>query len=254
MSGEEIAGLVVYAAALRIDQFNTRNEFSDWDVALHTFTFTNAVHQSVKRISASCSHEYQTKPQSPVTSIQLHELIRGIFDAAMRVYLNRFLNIPPAPIPNLSINSNTIYDIEKQNGIEKELSTLLDKQQQVDAVTQLVANYYGHHSTSNSKDNNPEIQIEQEKQRILMDLIGRLLLREDRSFHLIQMIEAALRQCSTIKGISSSSSFTNNHKIRQYHFILSAVRYLAAHSPTMRSQTHTYQTAVQLSLGQKIFE
>ena len=256
MSGEEIAGLVAYAAALRIDQFNTRNEFSDWDVALHTFTFANAVHQSVKRISASVSDGPRSKPQSPATSIQLHELIRGIFDAAMRVYLNRFLNIPPAPIPNPnpSTNSDTIYDIEKQNAIEKDLSTLLDKQQQVDAVAQLVADYYGHTSAGNkSMNNNPEVQIEQKRQRILMDLIGRLLLREDRSFHLIQMIEAALRQCSSVKGTLSSSS-THNHKIRQYHFILSAVRYLAAHSPTMRSQTHTYQTAIQLSLGQNLFE
>jgi hypothetical protein len=252
MSGEEIAGLVTYAAALRIDQFNTRNEFSDWDVALHTFTFANAVHQSVKRISASVSDGPQPKSQTPGTSIQLYELIRGIFDATMRVYLNRFLNIPPAPIPNLSINSNTIYDIEKQNVIEKELSTLLDKQQQVDAVAQLVADYYGHPSTGNSMNNNSELQIEQKRQHIIMDLIGRLLLREDRSFHLIQMIEAALRQCSSVKGTLSSS--TDNHKIRQYHFILSAVRFLAAHSPTMRSQTHTYQTAIQLSLGQNLFE
>src|SRR5919106_438578 len=163
MSGEEIAGLVAYAAALRINQFNTRNEFSDWDVALHTFTFANAVHQSVKRISASVSDGPQPKSQTPGTSIQLYELIRGIFDAIMRVYLNRFLNIPPAPIPNPnpSTNSDTIYDIEKQNAIEKDLSTLLDKQQQVDAVAQLVADYYGHTSAGNkSMNNNPEVQIE----------------------------------------------------------------------------------------------
>ena len=223
---EEIAGLVAYAAALRIDQFNTRNEFSDWDVALHTFTFANAVHQSVKRISASINNGPQSKSQFPATSIQLHELIRGVFDAAMRVYLNRFLNVPPAPIPNLNTNSDTVYDIEK-SVIEKELSTLLDKQQQVDAVAQLVADYYSQPSTdNNSMNNNPELQIEQKKQCILMDLIGRLLLREDCSFHLIQMIEAALRQCSSIKATLSSS--TDNHKIRQYRFLLSAVRYLAA--------------------------
>jgi hypothetical protein len=254
MSEGKIAGLVAYAAALRIDQFNTRNEFSDWDVALHTFTFANAVHQSMKRISASVSHGPQPKPQSPATSIQLQELIRGIFDAAMQVYLNRFLNIPPAPIPNPSTNSDTIYDTEKRNAIEKDLSTLLDKQQQVEPVGQLVADYYGHPSAgNNSMNNNPELQTEQKRHRILMDLIGRLLLREDRSFHLIQMIEAALRQCSSIKDTLSSSSI-DNYKVRQYHFILSAVRYLAAHSPTMRSQTHTYQTAVQLSLGQNLFE
>lgn len=84
-----------------------------------------------------------------------------------------------------------------------------------------------------------------------MDLIGRLLLREDRSFHLIQMIEAAFKQYSTINNTSSSK---NKHKIKEYRFILAAVRYLAAHSPTMRSQTRTYQMAVQLSLGQNLFE
>jgi hypothetical protein len=71
LSGEEIAGLVAYAAALRIGQFNMRNEFSDWDVSLHTFTFANAVHQTVKRISASVSDGPQPKSQSPATSIQL---------------------------------------------------------------------------------------------------------------------------------------------------------------------------------------
>jgi hypothetical protein len=41
---EELARMVCYASALRIAQFHTRNEFSDWDAALHTFTFSNALH------------------------------------------------------------------------------------------------------------------------------------------------------------------------------------------------------------------
>jgi hypothetical protein len=130
----------------------------------------------------------------------------------------------------------------------------LDKQQQVDEVAQLVADYYRRPYTGNGSNNrNPESQLEQERQQhILMKLIGRLLLREDRSFHLIQMIEAALKQCSTIKGTLSPS--VDKQEIKEYHFILAAVRYLAAHSPTMRSQTHTYETAVQLSFGQNLFE
>lgn len=132
---------------------------------------------------------------------------------------------------------STLNNNEKQTAVEEKLSTLLDKQQQVDAVAQLVADHYGHNSTGNSN--------------FFMNLIGTLLLGEDRSFHLIQMTKAALKQCSTISGSLSS---INKHKIKEYHFILAAVRYLAAHSPTMRSQTHTYQTAVQLSLGQNLFE
>jgi hypothetical protein len=230
MAAKELAGM---AAALRIAQFNTRNEFTDWDAALHTFTFANAVHQGLRRVSASAFNSHEIESQYPA-NVQLSELIRGIFDAAMRVYLNRFLDIPPAPIPNPNSNSDTINGVEKQNGMEEKLSMLLDKQQQVDAVAQLVAHYYSHPSIDNSN--------------LFMNLIGRLLLREDRSFHLIQMIEATLKQCSTF------TSSIERAKIKEYYFILAAVRYLAAHSPTMRSQTHTYQTAVQLSLGQNLFE
>ena len=46
----ELAGIVAYAAALRIARFHTSNEFGDWDTALHTFTFANAIHQAIRRI------------------------------------------------------------------------------------------------------------------------------------------------------------------------------------------------------------
>jgi nitrite reductase/ring-hydroxylating ferredoxin subunit len=242
-SEQELAGIVVYSAALRIAQFNIRNEFTDWDAALHTFTFANAVHQGIRRISASASINH--KSQYP-TSIQSHELTRGIFDAAMRVYLNRFLNIPPALIPNPNGNPGGA-NIEKQNIIEERLSTLLDKQQQVDLVAQLVADYYCGLPISNSSD-----ESRQQKKEHFIAMIGRLLLREDRSFHLIQMIEAVFKQYSILNNSTLSSLCV--HNINEYHFILAAARYLAAHSPTMRSQTHTYQTAIQLSLGQTLFE
>jgi hypothetical protein len=242
MSEEELAGMVAYAAALRIAQFHTRNEFTDWDAALHTFTFANAVHQGIRRISASINHQSQYS-----TSIQLGELTRGIFDAAMRVYLNRFLNIPPAPIPNPNGNSSSV-NIEKQSTIEEKLSILLDKQQQVDLAAQFVAEYYGSFLISNSSSS---VSRQQQKQDHFIALIGRLLLREDRSFHLIQMLEAAFKQCF---ARNSTLSSVYMHNIKGYHFILAAVRYLAAHSPTMRSQTHSYQTANQLSWGQNLFE
>ncbi len=46
---EEVAATVVRAAAVRIARFHTSNEFGDWDTALHTFTFANAVHQGLRR-------------------------------------------------------------------------------------------------------------------------------------------------------------------------------------------------------------
>jgi nitrite reductase/ring-hydroxylating ferredoxin subunit len=247
ISEEDLAGMIAYTAALRIAQFNTRNEFTDWDAVLHTFTFANAVHQCLRRISGSGS-------QVPA-NYQRHELTRGVFDGAMRVYLNRFLNIPPASIPNLDnkFKHVTASDIEEQDVTEEKLSSLLDKQQQVDAAAQLVADFYSRHFTGNSGNSNHELQIEQKRRNFFMDLIGRLLVREDRSFHLIQMIDATLKQCSII-SCTLSFSADQPQIIKEYHFMLAAVRYLAAHSPTMRSQTHTFQTAVQLSLGQNLFE
>src|SRR5262249_27360630 len=77
---ENLAAAVARAAAVRIARFHTSNEFGDWDTALHTFTFANAVHQGLRR--------------SPGP-----ELVRGVFDGAMSIYLDRFLNVPPARIP-----------------------------------------------------------------------------------------------------------------------------------------------------------
>ena len=57
-----------------------RNEFGDWDTALHTFTFANAVEQGLRR------------SPSP-------ELLRGVLDAAMSVHLDRFLNVPATRLP-----------------------------------------------------------------------------------------------------------------------------------------------------------
>jgi hypothetical protein len=45
----ELASAVAYAAATRIARFPTSNEFGDWDTALHTFTFANAVEQGLRR-------------------------------------------------------------------------------------------------------------------------------------------------------------------------------------------------------------
>ncbi|MFZ0647107.1 MAG: Rieske (2Fe-2S) protein [Nitrososphaeraceae archaeon] len=215
---EELAGIVAYTAALRIAQFHTRNEFSDWDTSLHTFTYANAVHQGLRRIAT-------------------HELLRGMFDGAMRVYLNRFLNIPPVPLPEPKKMENISNDsiIREPEILLKELLSLLDKQQQVNQAGQLVVDYL-------YNNGNPDR---------LLAAIGKALLREDRNFHSIQMIEAAFRQYSFL---SANDYETNSNSTTGVHILVAAARYLAAHSPTMRSQGHTYQTANQLYHGEHLFE
>jgi nitrite reductase/ring-hydroxylating ferredoxin subunit len=199
---EELAGAVAYAAALRIARFPTTNEFGDWDTSLHTFTFSNAVHQGLRRAPSS-------------------EVLRGVFDAAMSVHLDRFLNVPPSRVPEPN-GSEAVPD-----DLLAELSTLLDERQKVDAAGELVASYlYGGGEADR-----------------LLAVMGGLLLREDRNFHTIQAIEAAFRQYVRLRDTTVGA-----------HVLVAAARYLAAHSPTMRSQGQTYDIARRLSRGEILYE
>jgi hypothetical protein len=76
-----------------------------------------------------------------------------------------------------------------------------------------------------------------------MAMLGKLMLRENRNFHVIQEIEAAFRQYSLL-----------GHTDAGIHVLIEAARYLAAHSPTMRSQGQTYQIAERLQKGDRLFE
>ena len=154
---EELAAYVEYASALRIAHFAISNEFSDWDSALHTYTFSHAVQQSLRRLPSA-------------------ELLRGVFDAAMNIYLNRFLNVPPSPIPRARQNTR------EPDTLLKEFLEILDKRQQVTDAAEAAVSYV----TSGG-----------DQERFLA-VLGNALLREDRNFHSVQMIEAAFGQCKTV--------------------------------------------------------
>lgn len=198
----ELAAVVSHAAALRIAQFQTANEFGDWDTALHTFSFAHAVHRAALRCPSV-------------------ELLRGVLDAAMSVYLDRFLNIPPARVP--------AFRGQKEDPlvILDSLPSLLDQQQQVNQAADLVARYL---------DAGGAVAP-------LVATLGRLLVREDRDFHTIQAVEAAVSEIRSADGAAT---------IRD--FLVAAVRYLAAHSPTVRATDQTFQIAYRLARGDKLYE
>lgn len=199
----ELAGIIAYAAARRIAHFHTSNEFGDWDTALHTFTFANAVHQGLQRVDSI-------------------GLTRGIFDAAMSIYLDRFLNLPSVrlPAPDPVSNPDALLD---------DFAPLLNLQQQVNQAGALAARYL----------------VSGGSPQKLMAKMGHLLLREDRDFHTIQCVEAAFNQYSIISQESEA---------RANHVLIAAARYLAAHAPTMRSQLQTFTIARRLSHGENLFE
>jgi nitrite reductase/ring-hydroxylating ferredoxin subunit len=200
-SAEQLAGAVTYAAALRIARFPTSNEFGDWDTALHTFTFANAVQQGLRRAP------------SP-------ELLRGVFDAAMSVYLDRFLNVPAVRLPEPD-------PAARPEELLEELPVLLDRQQRVNEAGALVASYLG---------------ADGDDARLLAAL-GAGLVREDRDFHTIQCVEAAFRQYADLRGTEAGT-----------HVLVAAARYLAAHAPTMRAERQTLDIARRLQRGERLYE
>ncbi|MCW3053053.1 MAG: Ferredoxin subunit of nitrite reductase and ring-hydroxylating dioxygenase, partial [Chthonomonadales bacterium] len=173
-------------------------EFGDWITVLHTFTYANAVHQAMRRAPSL-------------------DLLRGVFDAAVSVYLDRFLNMPPAPLPQPRTG---------ETPDPTQLLELMNTQQQVNEVARLVSDCL----TSGGDE------------AALLATLGRALLREDGEFHSFQMVEAGFRQYTDLRG-------TEEGRV----VLLAVARYLAAHSPTSRASGQTYQTALRLQRGEALY-
>jgi nitrite reductase/ring-hydroxylating ferredoxin subunit len=199
---QDLAQIVSYAAGRRIAHFHISNEFGDWDTVLHTFTYANAIQRAMLR--------------SPS-----RELLRGVFDAAMSVYLDRFLNIPSTPLPKVEVNG------QEPEELLAEFPTLLNKQQQVNQAGTLVAQYLANGGRAAN----------------VIAMLGSTLLREDPDFHTIQTVETAVSQYQLLQGRPEAN-----------HALIAAARYLAAHAPTPRAQNQTYQIALRLHRGEKVYE
>ncbi len=205
MTPLQLSQSVTYAAALRIARFHTQNEFGDWITVLHTFTYANALHQALKRTG------------SP-------ELVRGVFHGALAVYLDRFLNVPPARLPS---ENATIGLAGETDEILDAFLTELDTQQQVEPAARLVYRYLA--------DGHPVNR--------LFRTLAISLLREDAEFHSFQMLEAGIRQYEELQGTTAAD-----------HVLIATARYLAAHAPTQRTLNQTAQIALRLSRGEALYE
>ncbi len=208
----DCARALVYAAALRLVQFSESNEQSDWETAHHTFTYCNAVHHALKRIGENAPGD------------RLPDAVRGVFHGAMAVYLNRYMNVPPAPIPE--------GDGARAQSLPSDSAALLralletfDRPRQVDAAAGLASRYL-------ALGFPPEA---------LIATLGRALLREDAGFHAYQSLEA---------GVCQFREWGNTRPGR--HILIGVTRYLAAHSPTTRAISQTARIAEKLMRGDSL--
>lgn len=196
-SGEQLGRAVALAAGLRVTRFHVQNDFGDWDTVHHGFTAANALHRSLQR------------SQSP-------ELLRGVIHSALKIYLDRFLNVPAARLPQAS------------TGELAELASCWDEQGQVDRAGALA---YGWLKGGGDRAR-------------LVSALGHALLAEDAGFHWYQTVEAAVMQSEAWPEGSEESAL----------LLVGAARFLAAHTPTRRELAHVVATAARLRRGDDLFE
>ncbi|MFB6126544.1 MAG: Rieske (2Fe-2S) protein [Halolamina sp.] len=209
----ELAGAVAYAAGERVARFDTGNEFSDWNTVHHTYTYANAVHQAAKRTD----HD---------------ELYRGVYDAAVNVYLDRFLNMPPAPEPP------TRSDADPDAALDA-LEEAFDTEGQVDRAARRVGVFL-------DSGGDPAR---------LKRALGRCLVREDAGFHTFQALEAGFAQVAE-HGAADPAAEPGPGRVtdRQRTLLVAVARYMAAHFPTRREREQTFSIAARLHRGERIHE
>ncbi|HEY3810742.1 MAG TPA: Rieske (2Fe-2S) protein [Acidimicrobiales bacterium] len=201
-TAEELARAVAYAAALRVTRFHTQNDHGDWDVVHHAFTSANAVHHLVG-LSA------------------VPDLWRGIYHGALKVFLDRFLNVPAAPLPGRYAELPSPLDLGA-------LQACWDQQDRVDDAGAIV---YGWLRGGRSRGE-------------VLAALGSALLHEDAEFHSFQMYEAAVRQSAAWPEGSEQAAL----------ILAGTARFLAAHTPTRRELPQVVRIATRLRRGEPLYE
>ena len=201
-SAEELARAVAYAAALRLTRFHVQNDHGDWDVVHHGFTTANAVHQMV------------TRNPTP-------ELVRGIYQGAMKVFLDRFLNVPAARLPGARAPENERPDLAQ-------LHNCFNQEGMVDEAGAIVYGWLRSGGDAAS----------------VVRALGSALLSEDAEFHWFQTFEAAVRQADAWPPGSEQEAL----------ILSGTARFLAAHTPTRRELAQVVRIAARLRRGEALYE
>lgn len=212
---EALARQVAHAASARLARFATSNEVTDWFSPQHSLNFANAVHQMVVRAGG------ESGEPGP-------DAVRSIFHAAIAVYIDRYLNVPPAKLATDKNLEELPLEAEALRGA---LLELLDQRAEIDTAACIVSRYVRcGHSVPH-----------------LIDTLTFAAVREDIDFHCLQVIEASARQCA-----AWAAHGTTGDEIE--HILVGAVRNLAAHCPTRRAGQQTANIALRLHRGDRVFE
>lgn len=202
---EELSRAVALAAALRITRFHTQNDHGDWDEVHHAFTAANALHHAIQRAPTP-------------------ELVRGVYHGALRVYLDRFLNVPAARPPD---RAGPDQGSGARGAGLDDLQHCWDREGCVDEAGAIV---YRHLFSGGD----PSLAIA---------ALGHALLTEDAEFHWFQTYEAGVRQFLAWPKGSDEGAL----------ILAGTARFLAAHTPTRREFSQIVRIATRLGRGEALF-
>jgi hypothetical protein len=195
-TSEQLGRAVAYAAGLRIAQFHVQNDHADWNTVHHGFTTASALYVALVR-----------RPSV--------ELLRGLVHSSLRLYQDRFLNIPTARLPDTTEPLSAIDECFEAQG-------------EVDRAGAIVMRHILGGGDSG----------------LAIARLGRALLHEDAEFHWYQTVEAGIRQ---------ARAWPEGCK-EQARLLGGVARFLAAHTPTRRELPKTIEIAARLRRGDSLYE
>ena len=215
---------ITRAAGLRLARFATSNEVGDWFNPQHTFIFCNAVQQALQRTTGP-------------------DVVRALFQAAVAVYVDRYLNVPPARLPaerdaaerdaaeGDPAGRAAAAGEPRGGALLEELLHVLDHRAGVERAAELVSGYL----------RSPAADWPAHFAR-LVDTLAFATLREDLDFHTLQVLEAATTQLAA-RGNDAGAE----------QIMVGVARNLAAHCPTRRAGYQTAVIARRLQRGEELF-
>ena len=207
-----VGAAICRAAGLRLARFATSNEVSDWFNPQHTLIFCNAVQRALLRTGGP-------------------DVVRALYQAAIAVYMDRYLNVPAAKLPDERGTARPAADSEAAGALLDELLGALDNRAEVERAADLTSSYL----------RTPAADWDAHLGR-LVDRLAFATLREDLDFHTLQVLEAAATQLAA-RG--------NDRGAEQ--IMVGVVRNLAAHCPTQRAGYQTAVIARRLQHGEELF-
>lgn len=192
-----IARSLAFAAAWRMARFSPANDLRDWFTPMHVFTYCNALVESLERT--------QGNPR----------LLPGLLHGAMAIFQDRFLNDPPAYVPEGGA-TEAGDAVTGEAGLQRLLS-LLDQRPQLNSLVRQVAALADGDTDS------------------LVDTLCWGTVREDLDFHHLQVLDAA-----------ASRARSEPDPTRRTLYFVAVARHLGSHCPTARARRQSTDNALKL--------